>query len=520
MRGFLGGVSLGAIVAITGAAFVSLAVPLPQTVETSALRAPRDPGAVPPGVTPETAVGRDADLVEAVPAAPDTPVQTTENSGDAPVAADTTPGQLPDAETDVGADPLTALVEDKALPEVETVVDDAVTAGNLSLETSAALSEPAAEGEPEVTTTPAALPESPAADGVADVAELPVPSDQSAQPALESGESPKPAQADAPVTPSLPVAEAAPTGVEAAVPASRTVTLPRVGEDTPAAPDAPPVPEETQDSRLARLPQANVDTTSGGPSVGNRVLPLTERQKSASLTTQISNSAGQDDLPPFERYAVMADPIDDLPYMSIVLIESETAVGAEALSAFPYPLTFAIDPSDPKAAQRIAERRAAGFEVMILANLPRGATPQDAETALPIWFERMSGAMGVLEGVESGVQGNRPLADQVAAIVGEAGYGLVLQNNGLNTVQKLAARDGTPSGVVFRDFDGAGQDPRAIRRFLDQAAFRAGQEGAVIMLGRLKPDTISALLLWGLQDRASRVALVPTSASLKLLQEK
>ncbi len=53
-----------------------------------------------------------------------------------------------------------------------------------------------------------------------------------------------------------------------------------------------------------------------------------------------------------------------------------------------------------------------------------------------------------------------------------------------------------------------------IRRFLDQAAFKAGQEGAVIMLGRLRPDTISALLLWGLQDRANSVALVPVSAVL------
>jgi len=95
------------------------------------------------------------------------------------------------------------------------------------------------------------------------------------------------------------------------------------------------------------------------------------------------------------------------------------------------------------------------------------------------------------------------------------GYGMVTQDAGLNTVQKLALRNGMPAGVVFRDFDGAGQDPRAIRRFLDQAAFRAGQEGAVIMLGRVQPDTISALLLWGLQDRASRVSLAPVSASLR-----
>ena len=59
-----------------------------------------------------------------------------------------------------------------------------------------------------------------------------------------------------------------------------------------------------------------------------------------------------------------------------------------------------------------------------------------------------------------------------------------------------------------------------MRRFLDQAAFRAGQEEAgVIMMGRVRPDTISALLLWGLQDRASRVALAPVSALLLALPE-
>jgi hypothetical protein len=35
------------------------------------------------------------------------------------------------------------------------------------------------------------------------------------------------------------------------------------------------------------------------------------------------------------------------------------------------------------------------------------------------------------------------------------------------------------------------------------------------MLGRLRAETISALLLWGLQDRAAQVALVPVSAVLR-----
>ena len=53
-----------------------------------------------------------------------------------------------------------------------------------------------------------------------------------------------------------------------------------------------------------------------------------------------------------------------------------------------------------------------------------------------------------------------------------------------------------------------------IRRFVDQAAFRARQESGVILLGRVRPDTISALTLWGNANRAGQVALAPVSAVL------
>ncbi|MEP5154176.1 divergent polysaccharide deacetylase family protein, partial [Planktotalea sp.] len=113
------------------------------------------------------------------------------------------------------------------------------------------------------------------------------------------------------------------------------------------------------------------------------------------------------------------------------------------------------------------------------------------------------------------LQGSRELTDQITKIVQESGHGLVLQANGLNTAQKLASREGVPAATIFRDFDGKDQKAGVIRRFLDQAAFKAGQEGGVIMLGRLRAETISALLIWGLADRASRVALVPVSAVLQ-----
>ena len=35
------------------------------------------------------------------------------------------------------------------------------------------------------------------------------------------------------------------------------------------------------------------------------------------------------------------------------------------------------------------------------------------------------------------------------------------------------------------------------------------------MVGRIRPDTVSALLLWGLEDRADQIALVPVSQLLQ-----
>ncbi|MEL7153959.1 MAG: divergent polysaccharide deacetylase family protein, partial [Pseudomonadota bacterium] len=148
-----------------------------------------------------------------------------------------------------------------------------------------------------------------------------------------------------------------------------------------------------------------------------------------------------------------------------------------------------------------------------------GATAADAEVLLSASLDAVPQAVGVIEGTGTGLQNSRDGAEQIAQALLQSGHGYVLQDSGLNTVQKLAARDGVAAATIFRDVDSADQTPSVIRRFLDQAAFRAAQEGGVIMLGRIRPDTISALLVWGLQDRATRVALAPVSAVLKQSQQ-
>jgi uncharacterized protein len=87
-------------------------------------------------------------------------------------------------------------------------------------------------------------------------------------------------------------------------------------------------------------------------------------------------------------------------------------------------------------------------------------------------------------------------------------------SGGLNSAGRVADRADLPNKPIFRDLDGEGQDATIIRRFLDNAAFKAGQTEGAVLLGRLRPDTISALVLWGGLQRAERVALAPISAVL------
>lgn len=506
MRGFLGGVSIGALVAVCGAAMWSLSTPLPQHVRVNVTGPDAGVAPEPSGTAAIESPSGDADLVEAAPVAP------SSTSPDDVAGIDM-------ADTESAARPSLALPGEvagsgeAALPEQPEAPSELTSASRGG--DPVTLPE-ATKGEDDVivSTQSAPAPSEPAMAEVEAPAEDP---GQSGPPQMADGQ--EDVKDGVPVMPSvvMPQLGSAPSPT---APPVISFAEPSPQAESGAAEDAPE-PEQVQTGvgeqdenrtdRIAALPTADAPDRADGPQVGTRIVPLTEREDPEASRAE----TGVPEQTPFQVFAASFDGSDGRPVMSIVLIDDAQSVGAEALADFPYPLSFAIDPEDPRATEKMTAHRAAGFEVLLLADLPREARPQDAETALQVWRARLPEAVGFLEGVKTGVQGNRPLADQVSDVARLGGYGLVLQNSGLNTVQKLALREGVPAGVVFRDFDGAGQNPRAMRRFLDQAAFRAGQEGAVIMLGRLQPDTISALLLWGLQDRASRVALAPVSASLR-----
>ncbi len=325
-------------------------------------------------------------------------------------------------------------------------------------------------------------------------------------------------QADAPLPDAAPQDEAV-----VAEPAPEPVA--EATETTEAKETAPEIAPETAEDPAKTLPAAGTITNRAEGVTTNRLpaitntpeaeAPAPEAEAEEPATTEAD--APEDTPGALVRNAVAFENPEGKPLMAIVLVDDGTSpIGLEALQSFPYPLSFAVDANWAGAGDAAERYRAAGFEVLALADLPEGANATDTEVAMLAYLEAVPQAVAVLEGTGTGLQSTRAATEQLAPILLETGHGLVMHAKGLNTAQKLMAREGVPSASVFRDFDANGQNANVIRRFLDQAAFKASQQDeGVIMLGRLRADTISALLLWGLQDRAASVALAPVSAVLQ-----
>jgi len=296
-------------------------------------------------------------------------------------------------------------------------------------------------------------------------------------------------------------------------------TQPIVDTSTASAPEAPMQETEVTINTDAAQPMAVMEDT-----VVDAAIVQVEDTKTlmpdAPLT--VDESVVTDRLPTVsngtdgaaETQAVQSDPVvvKDRPLMAIVLIDTgEYNIGPEALASFPYPISFAIDPLREDALEAAEKYRSKGFELLIIGDLPEGGDASLVDVALAPTIESIPGVIGLLEGTDGGLQGNMALAEGMLKLVEDTGTGVVLRPKGLNAAQQQADGRDLPVATMFRDFDAAGQNASVIRRFLDQAAFKARQEGAVIMVGRLRPATISALLLWGLQDRATSVDLTPIS---------
>lgn len=501
-RGFLSGVILGAGASVVVAGGLSLATDREPAVapEPMAVTAPAAP------VAPESGEG-----VDGAQPAPDPAPDREMSEGPQPQAPDAAPPDVTaaPAEAEIGeAQELETAQLDTGTPETEAI---AVPAADPDV-AMPDLPEVAPDA-PETPDAPVAGTETrtPAPPSVSDAPEAP----KTLQPdselaALATRDTPPERAAAGGAAPDAPAQEAEPTlRTEPAEPPAIT----------PAPAETAPEPEQDSGGLLAERAGSLVDRT---PAVRESRLPSITAPEPADAPEEEEEA---DPLPaalaalppdsPLVRNAELVEVAPDVPRMAVILIDDGSGpLGPEALEAFPFPVSFAIAPGHPDPAGTAADYRKLGFEVLVIGTVPEGAQASDVEVSMAGMVRAVPQAVAVLEDPSGGLQGSREVSEQVSAFLAASGHGLVMMPKGLNTAQKLAAKAGVPSASLFRDFDGEGQNASTIRRTLDQATFRARQEGAVVMLGRLRADTISALVLWGLQDRSSTIALVPVSTVL------
>lgn len=456
MRGFVSGVMLGGVVAVAGFVILSQTVLLPVQPPAPSATEPAPVAEDPPAAAPEAAAP-DA-------AAPD--AAAPEPAAEAPApspAAEPAPAPLPQVTAAPPAAP--------AAPEA-----------------------PPAEGQaPVAADAPAAapVPSPPEAGATADAAP-----DSAAPPPLP------------PLTPEeeamlAPLPNEVPPGSPLAPEPALEEAAPAAEDPAPAQPEAPPEP-------LLDRPAPGLPDTVEGVTTGR--LPVVGDSSPAAAPA----TAADADAPPVVRYAAPFENPVGKPMFTVVLIDDGRAdLDRAALAALPLPVTIALDPTDPGAAEHAAAYRAAGKEVAMLASgLPQGAEASDVLVTFEAHARALPEAVAVVDLPEGGFQNDRPLAAAVVPVLKDQGRGLLTFDRGLNAADQTARREGVPAATVFRILDADDESVPVIRRYLDRAAFKAAQDGRVAVLGTASPETLAALLEWTVEGRAGSVALAPLTAVL------
>jgi polysaccharide deacetylase 2 family uncharacterized protein YibQ len=448
---------------------------------------------------------------ETSPAEAPVPLDATE-APVAPAAGDAPEAPASGAEPGIMTDPGAVL----SAPEAETAIaEPEPTDGPV---TTAPVEEPAApvvsEGGPEA---PAAEAAPEAMDGPV-VVDAPEPA---RPPAIDTGtadvqEAAEPAVPEQPVVAAEPGAlapgtDAAPDETVVILETPETEPLPGVGQEADA--------EETPAPRIVLQSEAAPQLPSGDSRIVIRRPGDAAADEPETETVQIDPEAGAEGSA-LQRFAATFDNPEGKPLVGIVLMDEGRLpldAAAAAVAEVPFPVTVAINPARSDAAEAMAAYRALGLEVAAMPVLPAGAQATDVELTLEASFAALPEAVALLDAGSGGWQGSAEVGTQTAARLASEGRGLVVVSQGLNQGVRGAEAEGVPVSVVFRDLDPDAQDARVIRRFLDQAAFRARQsqaDGGVVLLGRVRPDTLTALIIWATANRAGQVALAPLSAVL------
>ncbi len=487
-RGLIFGLFWGALVSALVVAIISLVSGLP-------LRTAQAPSSVDVGVPAGSEFNRNRP--ESIPVIPQ--AEVADIIADAPAVAAPQTEAAPETDTEPAATPAPEVSQPVAPEAPSTQTGDGPLAslgdagGALVQGDAPALSTPPTDTE----TVPTA-PTMPVIRRAAKIVQTeveppaptpaPEPAPEVAAPQAPSLEI-EPAVTAAPKQPEVEIEPAvaaapAPSGADAAQPAvekePRVIKLPRIGgveADQPADADV---------------------ATSEDPQAEDAVDPST-------LGALARNSV------PFDATG------DDRSLFSVVLIDvGNDGLDRETMTTFSFPVTIAIDPSRPDASRAADAYRAAGFEVLILVPpVASGATAGEVSASVSAYVEALPQAIGLVDAAANGFGANRRLVERVIEVLSVSDHGLLTYDRGLNTALQLAEREGLPAAAIFRVLDADREKPTTIKRYLDRAAFKATQEGRVVMIGHSYADTVMALFSWVLEPRSESVRMAPMSAIMR-----
>ncbi|MDG2406315.1 MAG: hypothetical protein P8M25_15655, partial [Paracoccaceae bacterium] len=168
---------------------------------------------------------------------------------------------------------------------------------------------------------------------------------------------------------------------------------------------------------------------------------LTRQQQSNGASFVWGSGSGQTfdgATPALVQFSRNKEIDNDKPKMAIVLLDDGTkSVDLDILAAFPYPITFALDASQPSAVEAMHLYRNRGFEVMVVADFTPDITAEEARIRLQNDLLKLPHAVAVMETQQRDLQRTPAVASQITHLLKRTGHGLVLFPQELNITRRL-----------------------------------------------------------------------------------
>ncbi|WP_157966349.1 divergent polysaccharide deacetylase family protein [Oceanibium sediminis] len=270
--------------------------------------------------------------------------------------------------------------------------------------------------------------------------------------------------------------------------------------------------------RTASAPQVSAGDTGAAPSVNTESAGVPEIGGVAT-----DDSAAE--LVPGEALSTNAVPFDgdtSKPMMAIILIDEGGAADLRSgLGVLEAPVTFGVSADLRDAADVARQYRAAGFEVVAVIpgdgalGLTENLPPEAVTPLLARVLQAVPNATAVLDPIGGPLPNDRALAEELLDGLRITGHGLLThRGSALNTVPLIADEKGVFSEVIYRIID---SEPGSanIALSLERAVLDATRDGSVLVVGHLRPDTVTTLFSWLLGSGPRDVTIAPVSVVLQ-----